>query len=112
MTTYSRDELDHDWEFKIVRATFEPFRKPDVLRQLVEEEARAGWVLLEKLDNNRVRFKRPVSARQKDTLLGPGIDPYRTSYNTSADRMVGWMVLLGVLLVGVLVLASIVIVAA
>jgi len=38
------------------------FRDPVVLRQLCEEEAEAGWILLEKLDDHRVRFKRPMVA--------------------------------------------------
>jgi hypothetical protein len=51
-----------------------------VLRQLIEEEARAGWVMLEKFDDRRVRFKRPRRARSKDVLLPPDVDPYRTRY--------------------------------
>jgi hypothetical protein len=50
----------------------------------VSEEERAGWILLEKLDDNRVRFKRRRSGQANDAqLISEGIDPYRTQYGTS-----------------------------
>ena len=49
MAEYAQDDLRKDWEFKIVRSDSAVFRKPEVLNRLLEEEAQAGWVLLEKL---------------------------------------------------------------
>ena len=71
------------WEFKIVRANRNLFRDPAVLQRLCEEEAQAGWILLEKLDDRRVRFKRPTSLRDtiKPELLTN--DPYRCYYGSS-----------------------------
>lgn len=69
MTGYTQDDLNNDWEFKIVRSDTAAFRKPEVLKKLLEEEARVGWVMLEKFDDGRVRFKRPRSARTRDALL-------------------------------------------
>jgi hypothetical protein len=80
MARYTQDDLENNWEFKIVRSESGAFRKPEVLRKLIEEEARAGWVMLEKFDDRRIRFKRPRSARTRDVLLPPGVDPYRTRY--------------------------------
>lgn len=80
MTTYGPEELTRDWEFKIVRANRPVFRNPAHLRRLVEQEGRAGWTLLEKFDNSRIRFKRPIQARLNDRNLPPGIDPYRVHY--------------------------------
>src|SRR5947208_77783 len=77
MTGYTHADLAEGWEFKILRSATGAFRSADGLRKAVEEERRAGWVLLEKFDNGRVRFKRPVSARSGDAALS--IDPYRTS---------------------------------
>ncbi len=54
------------------------FRKPEVLRQALEEEGRAGWTLVEKFDDARLRFKRPASTKQNDSNLT--IDPYRSVY--------------------------------
>jgi hypothetical protein len=87
MARYTQDDLNNDWEFKIVRSESAAFRKPEVLSKLLEEEGRAGWVMLEKFDDNRIRFKRPRSARTRDALLPPGIDPYRTQYGISSTRI-------------------------
>ena len=82
MTKYTDAELLASWEFKILRSNTAAFKKPDVLRKVCEEEAQAGWVLLEKFDNSRLRFKRPLSARANDSTL-IGYDPYRTNYGIS-----------------------------
>lgn len=71
------------WEFKIVRAKRDLFRNPVVFQQLCEEEAKAGWILLEKLDDRRVRFKRLIALRNiLDTNCLPH-DPYRCHYGSS-----------------------------
>jgi hypothetical protein len=96
MTTYTAEDLREDWEFKIVRANFEAFRNPATLQRVIEEEARAGWTLVEKFDNSRVRFKRPTSARANDHILAPDIDPYRTHIGGTNAALVG--VIIGVVL--------------
>jgi hypothetical protein len=106
MTQYTHDDLKSDWEFKIVRSDAAAFRKPEILNQLIEEESRAGWVMLEKFDDGRVRFKRPRTARSRDVLLPDDVDPYRTRYGAySAQRaaMVGVVLGLMFLLLGVAV---------
>lgn len=80
MTTYSREELAQEWEFKIVRANRPVFRRRAKLDRLLEQEARAGWTMVEKFDNSRIRFKRPQQARLNDATLPPGVDPYRVHY--------------------------------
>jgi len=80
MTTYGQDDLTRDWEFKIVRANRAVFGNPAHLHRLREEEARAGWTMVEKFDNFRIRFKRPLQARMNDSMLPPGVDPYRVHY--------------------------------
>jgi hypothetical protein len=65
-----------NWEFKILRTSAGGLGIPAVLSQILEEEARAGWLLVEKFDNNRVRLKRPTTARNGDATLD--FDPYRT----------------------------------
>jgi hypothetical protein len=105
MTTYTDADLQGDWEFKIVRCNTAAFKNPEVLQQVCEEEARAGWVLLEKFDNQRLRFKRPVSARAGDAALD--FDPYRTHYGISAAAFATILVsctLLGTaLLIGIVI---------
>ncbi|AFZ14141.1 hypothetical protein Cri9333_3310 [Crinalium epipsammum PCC 9333] len=68
------------WEFKIVRAKRDLFRDPRIFQQLCEEERSAGWILLEKLDDRRARFKRPIALRE---IVNPeflSFDPYRSYY--------------------------------
>ena len=78
------------WEFKIVRAQRDVFQDPLVFQRLCEEEANAGWILLEKLDDRRVRFKRPIALREiiKADLLP--VDPYRSHYGTG-PRLNPWL---------------------
>jgi hypothetical protein len=76
MTPYQSADLNEDWEFKILRSNFRSFGKPERLAEYLAEEAKAGWVLVEKFDDTRLRLKRPTSARRGDAALG--FDPYRT----------------------------------
>ncbi|MUL39133.1 hypothetical protein [Gloeocapsopsis dulcis] len=71
------------WEFKIVRAHRNVFRDSQVLQKLCQEEAESGWILLEKLDDRRVRFKRPIALREiiKSEYLKH--EPYRSHYGPS-----------------------------
>jgi hypothetical protein len=108
MTTYTAEDLREDWEFKIVRANFEAFRNPATLQHVIEEEARAGWMLVEKFDNGRVRFKRPASARANDHILSPDIDPYRTHIGGTNAALVGAIIGLVLVLTLGLVLFTIV----
>jgi hypothetical protein len=102
MTQYTQDDLKNDWEFKIVRSEAAAFRKPEVLSRLIEEEAQAGWVMLEKLDDSRVRFKRPRSARARDAYLPDSVDPYRTQYGAFSAPTAAAV---GILIAGLAVLA-------
>ncbi len=88
MTTYSAEDLSEEWEFKIVRSALQGFGNPQTLRRLVEEEARAGWVMVEKFDNGRVRFKRRRRESSGDALLiSEGIDPYRTEQGMNSPAI-------------------------
>ena len=80
MTQYNAEDLN-GWEFKIVRSAFGRFRNAEVIRRLIEEEARNGWELVEKFDDYRIRFKRRTDKRALHS--GGGVDPYRTNYGTS-----------------------------
>ena len=89
---YSRQELEQNWEFKIVRNNLNQFRDPAVLDMVRQEEALGGWQLLEKLDDGRLRFKRPASAARRDDRLPTGYDPYNTLYGPSEGRLAWWIV--------------------
>ena len=103
MTKYSADEIEC-WEFKIVRASTRKFKDPEFFRKTCQEEARAGWAMLEKFDDNRVRFRRKIEHRDGD--LHREIDPYRTLVGMSTDRL--GLLITGSVFVGIGVLLGIV----
>ena len=75
------------WEYKIVRASSDLFRNPAIFHKLCQEEAEIGWILLEKLDDRRVRFKRPIALRDENRSNLPPFDPYRTHYGPMSNAM-------------------------
>ena len=103
MTNYNSDELE-GWEFKIVRSHTEHFRKRENVTRVCDEEARAGWELVEKFDNNRLRFKRRTDHRAKDRYLD--FDPYRSHVGIAGGTL-GMIIagsiiaLVGLILLGV-----------
>ncbi len=87
-------ELQDGWEFKVLASSGLAFRDPRALQRAVEEEARAGWTLLEKLDDGHLRFKRPVGERERDAARG--FDAYRTQFGASraALQIAFWLLVL------------------
>ena len=75
------------WEYKIVRASSDLFRNPAIFHKLCREEQEFGWILLEKLDDRRVRFKRPIALRDAPRQNLPPFDPYRTHYGPLSNAM-------------------------
>lgn len=82
-----------DYEFKIIRNNFNAFDKPDKMRAALEEEARAGWELVEKFDGNRIRLRRPIACREQDHTLD--FNPYRTTLGMTDTKLA--LVIIGVI---------------
>ncbi|MCK4657299.1 MAG: hypothetical protein KAT85_09700 [candidate division Zixibacteria bacterium] len=99
MTGYSKDDLD-GWEFKIVRANTRKFKDYKAVQQLCDEEAKAGWEMVEKFDDTRIRFKRSVDRRSGDRHLE--FDPYRTRIGMT-EATIGWIVGISVAIVALAV---------
>lgn len=93
-TMYTPADLKGEWEFKVLQSSTLAFRKPTVLQKVREEEAQAGWVLLEKIDDGHLRFKRPAGARLNDHALP--FDAYRTHYGPSvaARQLIFWALII------------------
>lgn len=106
MSRYTDRELVEDWEFKIVRSATGAFSKPEAVAQLREQEALGGWQLVEKFDNNRLRFKRPAEAGKRDHELPDFYDPYRTQHGVSEGGLAGIIVGIVVLIGGALAAAA------
>ena len=94
MSQYTSNDLADGWEFKFLRSATGGFSNPDILRQVLSEESRAGWILVEKFDSRRIRLKRPASAKAGDASLG--FDPYRTSVGIG-EPAIAVMILVGVI---------------
>ena len=86
MTRYPDDEPAEKWEFKIIRSWTGTFSHHERLREVLAEEARAGWELVEKFDDKRVRLRRPAAAGRDDHRLD--FDPYRTWIGVSEAGLV------------------------
>ena len=98
MTKYSGEDLDK-YEFKIMRSSMGKFSNYETVKRVCDEEAKAGWELVEKFDQYRLRFKRNIEHRANDRHLG--FDPYRTSMAGSGRGLttaivVGLATLLGI----------------
>ena len=92
MTPYSDRDLAEGWEFKIMRSNTNSFRKPELLRQMLNEEAAAGWQMVEKFDDSRVRLKRQRDSQSRDVeSAAGGHDPYRTNFGISQGLLVCWI---------------------
>ncbi|MBT4868146.1 MAG: hypothetical protein HON53_23830 [Planctomycetaceae bacterium] len=79
MTSYSSQDLEDDWEFKILRSSYGAFGDSDQMAEILEEESQAGWVLVEKFDHQRIRLKRRAGEQRNDATID--FDPYRTTFD-------------------------------
>ena len=104
MTPYTPRDLAENWEFKILRSATGAFKDPAVMQRYLAEEAQAGWTLVEKFDNSRIRLKRPAAARQQDAQCT--FDPYRTSVGISGVGL-GLLIAAGGILGGIALLVVI-----
>ena len=87
-------------EYKILRSATGAFKDPAKFRAALDEEARAGWELVEKLDDSRARLRRSTECRKRDGELGQ--DPYRTHVGMGEIALAMWIVV--AVLVGVALL--------
>jgi hypothetical protein len=94
------------FEYKIMRSTFGAFKEPPKLRAMLDEEARAGWEMFEKLDDARVRLRRSVACRQRDAELGQ--DPYRTKFGAGESKVILWVLVVVVAVCAVITVGIIV----
>jgi len=104
MTAYKKDDLE-GWEFKIMRSYTGKFKDNKFVQQICQEEAKAGWEMLEKFDEFRIRFKRRVDYRASDQFLK--IDPYRTAVGAGINRIMAVILALVVLGVGMAIFMAV-----
>jgi len=63
-------------EYKVVQSTTPLFATSKKIDEVMTEEAQAGWQLVEKYDNYKMRLQRDISHRANDKNLG--FDAYRS----------------------------------
>ncbi len=84
-------------EYKIVQAQTPLFADTKKMQEILAEESEAGWDLLEKEDNYRIKLQRSIENRSNDGNLK--IDPYRTTVGVSSMLTYGVTALVTILIV-------------
>ena len=69
-------------EYKVLTSQTPAFAKQEYIAKIMEQETRAGWQLLEKYDNYKLRLQRDISHRENDKNLD--FDAYNTSVGVSS----------------------------
>jgi hypothetical protein len=91
MTGYRPEELNGNWQFKIVKGTFKTAAQVDAV---VQEQAEYGWTLVEIFDQSRIRFKRSAAEAAKDSYREG--NPFGTISKASGPGCASMMILLAV----------------
>jgi hypothetical protein len=92
---------DDGYEYKILRSNWSSFKSPTAMRSALEYEAQFGWDLFEKLDNSRLRMRRPIQCREQDAERTH--DPYRIWVGPS-DKAIGVFVVVAMVVVVALII--------
>ena len=74
------------------------------MKQVLDEEAQAGWDLEEKLDNFRIRVSRDKNARDDDHKCT--IDPYRTMVGLNNVVYLGGAALVTLVIIYLIITAA------
>lgn len=69
-------------EFKTMQSQTPLFADNKKMQEVLAGEAKAGWDLLEKEDNYRIKLQRDISNRENDKNLD--FDPYTTTVGVSS----------------------------
>lgn len=74
-------------EYKVITSQTPMFADTSKMHEVLEQETKAGWRLLEKQDNYRIRLQRDISERENDGSLG--FDAYRSTVGVSSTVTYG-----------------------
>ena len=87
-------------EYKTLQAQTPLFADTKKMQEILAEEAKAGWDLLEKEDNYRIKLQRSIDSRSNDGNLS--IDAYRSTVGVSSVLTYGMTALATILIVSVI----------
>jgi hypothetical protein len=95
---YTTQDLDQDWEFKFIRSQLGLFANREFRERILAQEGRAGWVLIEKVDDYQMRLKRLRKLHPESVV--EDYDPYRIVVDgperARQSRREGWLALLAI----------------
>lgn len=89
-----------DLEYKVIQSQTPLFADTAKMQEVLAEESKAGWRLLEKEDNYKIRVQRDISHRANDANLG--LDAYRTTVGVSSMVTYGVTALITLAVVSVI----------
>lgn len=92
-------------EYKVIQSQTPLFADTAKMQEVLSEEAKAGWRLLEKEDNYKIRVQRDISHRANDASLG--MDAYRTTVGVSSMVTYGATALLTIAVVSIILYLAI-----
>ena len=93
-------------EFKTMQAQTPLFADSKKMQEILAAEAKAGWDLLEKEDNYRIKLQRDISNRDGDKSLD--FDAYRTNVGVSPVLTYGLTALATVAIVSIILYAALI----
>ncbi len=91
-------------EYKLITSNTPIFASSAKLKQILAEEAQAGWDLEELIDNSKIRVSRDKSARSGDG--GRSIDPYRISVGMNQAVYLGIAAVITILVIWAIIQAA------
>lgn len=92
-------------EYKILQSQTPLFASTAKMHEALEQESKAGWTLLEKEDNYRIKLKRDISNRDNDKNLD--FDAYRSTVGVSSAVTYGATALFTLAVVSVILYLAI-----
>ncbi len=92
-------------EYKIIQSQTPLFASTPKMLDVLAEEAKAGWRLLEKEDNYRVKLQRDIANRDNDKNLD--FDAYRSTVGVSSAVTYGATALFTLAVVSVILYLAI-----
>lgn len=100
----ARTEIVDNKEYKVITSNTPMFSNTAKMKQILDEEAQAGWDLEEKLDSYKIRVSRDKSARDGDDSCQ--IDPYRTNVGVNNILYLGSAAVVTVIVIYLIIMAA------
>lgn len=91
-------------EYKVITSNTPVFGNPQKLKQILAEEAQAGWDLEELIDSTKIRVGRDKSQRAGDG--NRTIDPYRINVGMNPVLYFGMAAIITILVIWLIIQAA------